>query len=181
MPIRFRCRNCRTTLSIATRKAGTEIQCPQCQSMVTVPNRSAESVVPTEVESIRNGSSNLPPQAATRPARPRQRTKTVAATEQLPLFERPDFESLLNAPKPAVVAVPVPAPAAVPVPVVAAEPLPIQHTNVEAIHDVVIVSRANLLVLGVVMVVLVGFAFAAGYVVAAMTLPTAAKAPAEPR
>ncbi len=31
MPIRFRCPHCNRLLGIATRKAGTDIPCPQCR------------------------------------------------------------------------------------------------------------------------------------------------------
>ena len=37
MPIRFRCPHCSRLLGIARRKAGTQIQCPQCQHALTVP------------------------------------------------------------------------------------------------------------------------------------------------
>jgi phage FluMu protein Com len=39
MPIRFRCPQCRQTLSIATRKAGAEINCPRCGALQTVPGK----------------------------------------------------------------------------------------------------------------------------------------------
>lgn len=37
MPIRFRCPHCNRLLGIARRKAGTQIDCPQCSRAVTVP------------------------------------------------------------------------------------------------------------------------------------------------
>ena len=38
MPIRFHCRRCGQLLGIATRKAGTEVQCPSCTFPQTVPS-----------------------------------------------------------------------------------------------------------------------------------------------
>lgn len=37
MPIRFRCSECDRLLGIARRKAGTQIRCPQCGELTTVP------------------------------------------------------------------------------------------------------------------------------------------------
>jgi hypothetical protein len=37
MPIRFACTNCRQSLAIATRKAGTQVVCPKCQANLLVP------------------------------------------------------------------------------------------------------------------------------------------------
>jgi phage FluMu protein Com len=41
MSIRFQCRQCSQLLSIAGRKAGTEIDCPKCGAVQTVPSRQA--------------------------------------------------------------------------------------------------------------------------------------------
>lgn len=49
MPIKFRCPSCRGRLSIARRKAGTEVVCPSCSSPVVVPVPSPEDVL-REVE-----------------------------------------------------------------------------------------------------------------------------------
>lgn len=46
MPIRFRCSACGRQLSIATRKAGTQTACPNCQSTVTVPGVAVASAEP---------------------------------------------------------------------------------------------------------------------------------------
>lgn len=37
MPIKFRCEKCGQLLGIARRKAGTDVACPRCQRMITVP------------------------------------------------------------------------------------------------------------------------------------------------
>jgi phage FluMu protein Com len=42
MPIRFRCDYCGQLLSIASRKAGSQAQCPKCQHENTVPSSSSE-------------------------------------------------------------------------------------------------------------------------------------------
>ena len=43
MPIRFRCKRCRQLLGIASRKAGSEIECPKCGVSQVVPNEEAAS------------------------------------------------------------------------------------------------------------------------------------------
>src|SRR5262245_45905806 len=44
MSIKFRCVHCNQKLGIADRKAGTQVQCPTCLQMVTVPVPQAEPV-----------------------------------------------------------------------------------------------------------------------------------------
>jgi hypothetical protein len=43
MPIRFACTSCRQALQISSRKAGTRIQCPKCQTELTVPAAEREA------------------------------------------------------------------------------------------------------------------------------------------
>jgi phage FluMu protein Com len=69
MPIRFRCHACNQLLGIARRKAGMQVKCPTCRTEVTVPKTD-------EVE--------------------REEEPAAAAPE--PLFERDDFEAMLNEP-----------------------------------------------------------------------------------
>lgn len=45
MPIRFRCNHCSQLLGIARRKAGTQIQCPECRQPVTVPIQDDRTVL----------------------------------------------------------------------------------------------------------------------------------------
>jgi hypothetical protein len=67
MPIRFRCAYCNQLLGIARRKAGTVVRCPTCAGHVVVPNLPAD-----EAESPdKNGNQSV--------------------------FERSDFDELLNA------------------------------------------------------------------------------------
>jgi phage FluMu protein Com len=69
MPINFRCPTCDRTLSIARRKAGSEVQCPKCGNQVKVPAKAGVAV----------------------PSNPHKN-----ALENMPLFERADFEALLD-------------------------------------------------------------------------------------
>jgi hypothetical protein len=48
VPIQFRCPACDRLLSIATRKAGARIACPNCTAVVTVPGAAAPSESPAE-------------------------------------------------------------------------------------------------------------------------------------
>lgn len=48
MPIQFRCPACDRLLSLATRKAGAQIACPNCKAAVTVPGATAPSESPAE-------------------------------------------------------------------------------------------------------------------------------------
>ncbi len=65
MPIRFRCVHCHKALSIATRKAGTCIQCPTCQGETLVPV-AARQDCPESLEPPRH--EPLAPQPKTEPA-----------------------------------------------------------------------------------------------------------------
>ncbi|MGH7226455.1 MAG: hypothetical protein ACRELF_24835, partial [Gemmataceae bacterium] len=54
MPIHFRCPHCDKLLAIGTRKGGTQIHCPLCAHLVTVPPRTevdlpTTTVVPPEL------------------------------------------------------------------------------------------------------------------------------------
>ena len=87
MPIRFRCPDCETTLSIATRKAGTPIACPKCGEEVLVP---APGSAP-EIDLADEG--NL---AAAPDLMARNGSGTAAVVAKMPplppvKFEKPDF------------------------------------------------------------------------------------------
>lgn len=69
MPIKFRCPTCIGLMSIARRKANAVVTCPKCGEQVVVP----------ATEPVAIGSSN-----------------GHAVAEDRPLFERPDFDSLLE-------------------------------------------------------------------------------------
>jgi hypothetical protein len=89
MPIRFRCRYCHQLMGISRRKAGMKVHCPTCHGQVVVPE-------PDGVEH--------PPLAPAEPA-------PEAAP---PVFERSDFEALLQGPvreqPPPPIAEPLPPP-----------------------------------------------------------------------
>ena len=174
MPIRFRCTSCRKLLGIARRKAGTVVKCPDCGS---------DLIVPTEV------TATVPPRGGRLPAARGSSTEpmangngaTVKPPESMPLFERPDFESLLNpAVQKAAATLPPPSlgPVAVPVqelPRRAPAAVPPGLTDDEEAYELepvgLVLSKATLTVMAVVVVVLIGLAFAAGYLLAAARLP----------
>lgn len=168
MPIRFRCGSCARMLAIARRKVGTRVTCPECLAELIVPGEPALTLAVG------------PPEPDASVTQPRVRVKNGATAkakanpptpDSLPLFERPDFESLLNpvmqrerqkatetpAEPPARVPVPLPTPAA------AASPDPAG----------IVITPANLLMAAMVVVVLIALSFAAGYLLAAAQLPAA--------
>ncbi len=61
MPIPFRCRACDRRLSIATRKAGTDIACPNCRAALVVPG----GVAPPDAPAGAEPPGNLRPLAVT--------------------------------------------------------------------------------------------------------------------
>ena len=187
MPIRFRCPHCARLLGIATRKAGLPIDCPQCGKAVTVPvhNGAAdldgldllvnpeaaplpEPARPVAVaprprpEAPRPAVATAPrpaplPKPAPAPPRPKPpRTGTDAD----PLFEHDDVDALLGVVKPAERFDLDPPDA---------KAKPVSGMDANSLDDgdgkIVLSSRrATLLVVAVV--VLVGAAFAAGFLVA---------------
>ncbi|HMF11293.1 MAG TPA: hypothetical protein VKE94_03280 [Gemmataceae bacterium] len=68
MPIKFRCKYCHQRLGIGSRKAGTQVKCPTCSGVVTVPFKDQEGM-----------------------------DDPSGPTEQ-PLFERSDFDDLFPHP-----------------------------------------------------------------------------------
>jgi hypothetical protein len=75
MPIRFRCPHCNQLMGIARRKSGSMVHCPTCNTAVLVP-------MSDEAEE----GTGQAPSAPTAPSPVRE------------LFERDDFDNLLNAP-----------------------------------------------------------------------------------
>jgi hypothetical protein len=190
MPITFRCSACSRTLSIARRKAGSQVNCPKCAALIHVPAAAGVAVA-----------SN--PMAAAVPV------PQAAALDALPLFERDDFEALLEpvaksarAPKsaamPPPIAGPVPIPAAVPkaspapmampapsvaeeAPAIVAVPVPTavgasslttDDADLEVAElDGVIVNRQKLTWIAVAIAVLLAASFAVGYFLGRATVP----------
>lgn len=116
MPVRFRCRSCNRLLGIARRKIGTEINCPQCGVSLTVPDRDdaaeaaatvgappADQDLGLEIELLQPPRPVSPPAAppapraaATRPAPPTAAQPRRRPGEDPPLFEGDDFDALLG-------------------------------------------------------------------------------------
>ncbi len=87
MPIRFRCPDCETVLSIATRKAGTPIACPKCGEEILVPAPGTEP----EIDLADEG--NLARDADLLARNGSGTAAVVAKMPPLPSvrFEKPDF------------------------------------------------------------------------------------------
>lgn len=75
MPIRFRCEHCNQRLGIARRRAGTKVECPTCHALVLVPHEDQE-------EAPAGAPGSLPRSSSPNP--------------EAPLFERSDFDELLQ-------------------------------------------------------------------------------------
>jgi len=184
MPIQFRCPACERTLSIARRKAGTSVKCPQCAAMVMVPAMAGVAIESSEPAShkrltviqpeVVNKSNHSPSKVKSRPNSQSSATEKV---DSMPLFERPDFESLLNPalaqaknesqhkPRPAENY--APAPVAPIVPVVP----PSEMTVPVGVDNHLIMSRRKLAMIAIAIAVLIGISFVAGYFLASATLP----------
>ena len=172
MPIAFRCPKCRNKLSTAKRKAGTLVACPSCGVEVRVPTAAdkldpqverllaaAGSVAGGGAETVTPEIDPLPPPPPPPPPVPMaRRAKPVpppapspAKLDDLPLFEREDFAEMLEK---------------------GAEsdadetplPLPSRPEPTPAI-DGFIVTRGTAIAVLVSVVVLLGLAFAAGFLV----------------
>ncbi len=168
MPIQFRCPACDRMLGIARRKAGTVVKCPRCAAEVRVPalaGMAVESSGPI-------GAAQAIPKASTGTANGKRATRGKSPSpavpknvDSLPLFERPDFESLLN---PAIESS-KPAPeedAPPPMTRLPRQPMIEDAIDVEVMTEALMLSRSQLTLAAVVIAVLMGFAFAAGYLLA---------------
>ena len=148
MPVRFRCSGCRSKLSIARRKIGTAVACPTCRRMVTVP---AENEVGDEATELMEFGGTA---TVTRPATKVKVEKAAKSVdlEDMPLFERSDFTRMLE---PSVRdAKEQSEPAQV---------LPAPSYSAPVITDGILVLRSTVVVLTAAVVVLMGLAFAAGF------------------
>ncbi len=182
MPIQFRCPACERTLSIARRKAGTSVKCPQCAAMVMVPAMAGVAIESSEPSHKRltviqpeivNTSNQSPAKVKTRANVQSSATEKV---DSMPLFERPDFESLLN---PALAQAknesqhkPRPAENYAPAPIAPVAPPSEPETPVPVVVDNhLIMSRRKLAMIATAIAVLIGISFVAGYFLASATLP----------
>lgn len=101
MPIRFRCPQCTRLLGIARRKAGAQTTCPQCGGTITVPVQE-EPLDLTPLLESENGAPVVTapkPKAAPKPAAAKPTPKPQPRRrpgEEPPLFEGEDFDALLG-------------------------------------------------------------------------------------
>ena len=176
MPVTFRCDACRGKLSISRRKIGHQVDCPKCGQPVTVPG--GESVAEEMTEMLASlqqptvGSPNAvaappdPPvtrrahRPAAKPAPKPQPKATPKRLEDMPLFERTDFDELLD---PALKRKydepePLPLPDDIPDRRIAATPPGVDP-------DAIILSRTTATLFVVAFVVMLGLAFAAGFLI----------------
>lgn len=185
MPIRFRCTTCRRLLGIARRKAGTIVKCPDCGTDLIVPT---EVTARLPARAGRDRSPVPPPRPKAAPTPQPANGRGPGKSDSMPLFERPDFESLLNPavkqatapateepPRPVPVeARELPKPVALPKPAPVPKPVSADDVDVYDVEPVgLVISKGNLTVAAVVVVVLIGLSFAAGYLLAAARLPAA--------
>jgi hypothetical protein len=181
MPIAFRCPKCRNKLSTAKRKAGTLVACPNCKAEVRVPTAAdkldpqverllaatgsvagggTETVTPeVEVEPL---PAPPPPIPMARPAKPvvaGRAAKPVPSPaprpvklNDLPLFEREDFAEMLEKDAESD---------ADETPL----PLPSRSAPPTTPADGFVVTRGTAIMVLVSVVVLLGLAFTAGFLV----------------
>jgi len=137
MPIRFRCRYCKQLLGIARRKAGAMVRCPNCRAEILVPQPETEAKAG-------------PPAAEPIPEAPAL------------LFERGDFEALLQNP-----AIDKPAPpAAGPSPLAFAEEMSAPPSaNPRCRPPGLVLSPTQATGLTVAVILLLALAFAAGLLI----------------
>ena len=156
MPVRFRCDTCNGKLSIATRKIGQSVACPRCHESMTVPSASQIGEELTELlltvgRSHRETNGVEPEQSLSKTA-----LRPGKSLEEMRLFERSDYEKLLD--PHAKLPKPLPLPGEVPL-------VAIAPTQPLAITDAIIIGRTKATVLAVVVVLLLGLAFGLGYFV----------------
>jgi hypothetical protein len=165
MPIRFRCPQCSRLLGIARRKAGSQTSCPQCGGTITVPTRE-EPLDLTPLLESENGAAPVAtaprPKAAPKAAAPKPQPRRQPG-EEPPLFEGEDFEALLGIKR-------------------TSEPLDLDEepgkpssadgTDAMSLDEEVrplVLSPQKATLLVAVVVVLLGVAFALGFLIAAKT------------
>lgn len=182
MPIQFRCPSCDRMLGIAKRKAGSTVKCPRCATDVSVPALAGMAIETNgpigAAPAIPKGpSGGAATASAPAPAVAKRAPQSDRKVDSMPLFERPDFESLLNPalekakPEPAV---PLPEPRRVEVP--PSKPYlvdPVEEAiDVEDLSNTIILTRSKLTIAVAIVALLMGIAFAAGYFLATAMVPT---------
>jgi hypothetical protein len=158
--------HCDQLLGIARRKAGLPVSCPTCHKQVLVPHEDQverPTVAPSQVGSSAPANHAPPPTSSPAPSSPL-------------LFERDDFDDLLNPPPlgrtTAPTPVPGPAPMRVPMPLTVGESVGHIAPPPEAVpegHPLppvgIVLSPARATTLTVIFIVLLAAAFGAGLVV----------------
>jgi hypothetical protein len=149
MPIRFRCVYCNQLLGISRRKAGTIVRCTSCEGQLIVPD---------------------PNEGATEPAPKGPEVQPTAVRQDQPapnpdLFEQGDFDALLEPYRagngPAAVASPPKPPSSRLKGSASPSPAPSGVSSATSLTGLVL-SRAQLTVISVVLVLTLGLAFAGG-------------------
>ena len=140
MPIRFYCQRCDQLLGIATRKAGTQIGCPECGFTQNVPSKEAAAAAVAMTRS-------------TRTADPGESTSQVVAYGEP---GEPELSWLAQIETPEPIPPPAPGPAR---PSAAWEP------DRTIPSGMILYRRKTLYIQGLLILLVVGGAFAAGYFV----------------
>jgi len=159
MPVQFRCAGCRGKLSISRRKAGCQVECPKCGLPLTVPTGDEVADELTEMLVVAQSAVTADARPHSRPAPPpRAPAKRPVTLEDMPLFERPDFEQLLDP----VVHTPAPLPL-----LPSDDGIPDRSSAAAPGHDLdaIVLSRTKATLIVVAVVVLLGLAFAAGFLI----------------
>lgn len=179
-------------LGIAKRKAGSTVQCPRCATEVRVPAMAGVAVetngpvgaAPAIPKNPTGGNPTSSPPSQTVARRPFAQPERKI--DSMPLFERPDFESLLNPAIEKAKPEPVVAPASNEIPPPRRpEPRPARQyadeliedaIDVEDLSNTIILTRSKLTIAVAVIALLMGLAFAAGYFLATALIPNREKA-----
>ena len=171
MPIRFRCSMCEGLLSIARRKAGTEVACPKCGYEIQVPEIDADLGADDDEPNVEPVDD--PPPVESRSARLQQPLPAKSRSSphpklddkplERPLFEQDQIDRLIDK----VVKDAVPGSTGYVDPRTRDETKPVPQPAPQSVlypgEEGVFISRGTVVVLGLLMAVLLVLAFATGY------------------
>lgn len=182
MPIQFRCPSCDRMLGIAKRKAGSSVKCPRCAADVRVPalaGMAIETGGPVGAAPAIPKDNTAPAKVVglSKPSSSRSEQKPDRKVDSMPLFERPDFEHLLN---PAIAKAKPEAPPETPkeqekvqiasTPTQAYIEADSEAIDVEDLSNTFILTRTKLMWGVAIIAMLMGLAFSAGYFLASATV-----------
>jgi hypothetical protein len=182
MPIRFRCSSCNRLLGIATRKAGTQTMCPHCGQTITVPRPDADGAGRPDLDDVAELLGGSAPRASMAAATPVVEDKPRVEPPRQPAPAPPSAPVPVTKPGSPPVAQPASRPAdepplfegdvdailgATPAPAEPAKPKPPATSGLDAMSlgeptAQVTLSAQKATLLVVVVVILLGLAFAAG-------------------